>query len=559
MIPGLRLVLVFSRLVIHSDDIRDRDESSATFSSSTLTILYLERMLNNVIYSSVRHSLEKFIRRNWAMKNIRVWAILLILKLALRTGDTHSPSKKYRLTYLDPDETRQILREDGQRADEQVFEVFCFSGFRSVAPQHIFTSVKFRLDTSDRNFATFFGPNDTSVAEEFDAEKSKWLPTPKVFEWGPPYNMRLYQHACIGIYSRRPYVVQLIHQHVDFLRLLGFLIGLGIFWKARMLCVNVLVYYGSGMLIGIVCSMIVLVFILGRKIPRKSLAMTVMVGGWSIALYLLNLARDNFVSLVSAYSVMFGGYCAACALLSFFLMYRYQPMRHPRSIDILEWLLQFVGAVLIFACSEVKEFTFLTICLLIGCRYIPQKLCDAFAERLQGFRYRFAFFRPAPRYLTEQEYIEQGYIETRRELDELRKFCSSPQCNAWKTVNRLKDPKRFAEFIDGGHHIKDDEILAYDTFESKTPMSDDDEDEENLETELTAPTTSRTSSTGAMSATPIRSRFGASSSRHSIHPVSRGVLKSSRETGLSESDNDSSFDQNVTNGNSNRYYEAFTR
>jgi uncharacterized membrane protein len=65
-----------------------------------------------------------------------------------------------------------------------------------------------------------------------------------------------------------------------------------------------------------------------------------MVGGWSLVLYFLNIAKDNMVSLVTAYRTYFGAYCASVALLSFFIMYRFQPMRHDRSLDILQWILQ---------------------------------------------------------------------------------------------------------------------------------------------------------------------------------------------------------------------------
>jgi len=42
--------------------------------------------------------------------------------------------------------------------------------------------------------------------------------------------------------------------------------------------------------------------------------------------------------------------------------------------------------------------------------------------------------------LTEEEYISQGVEETRKALEELRRYCRSPECNAWKTVSRLSSP-----------------------------------------------------------------------------------------------------------------------
>ena len=36
--------------------------------------------------------------------------------------------------------------------------------------------------------------------------------------------------------------------------------------------------------------------------------------------------------------------------------------------------------------------------------------------------------------------MAQGIDETRKALDELRQYCRSPDCNAWKTMSRLSSP-----------------------------------------------------------------------------------------------------------------------
>ena len=42
-----------------------------------------------------------------------------------------------------------------------------------------------------------------------------------------------------------------------------------------------------------------------------------------------------------------------------------------------------------------------------------------------------------PRLLTEEEYRLQGEVETRKALEQLREYCNSPDCSAWKTVSRI--------------------------------------------------------------------------------------------------------------------------
>jgi hypothetical protein len=42
-----------------------------------------------------------------------------------------------------------------------------------------------------------------------------------------------------------------------------------------------------------------------------------------------------------------------------------------------------------------------------------------------------------------EEYEKEGIEETAKALKELQEYCESPNCSAWKTVSRLKSPKRY--------------------------------------------------------------------------------------------------------------------
>lgn len=56
---------------------------------------------------------------------------------------------------------------------------------------------------------------------------------------------------------------------------------------------------------------------------------------------------------------------------------------------------------------------------------------------------QFVYWKPEPRrLLTEEEYQKQGEEETRHALEELRKYCNSPEFSPWKAVSRLQSPKR---------------------------------------------------------------------------------------------------------------------
>jgi len=56
------------------------------------------------------------------------------------------------------------------------------------------------------------------------------------------------------------------------------------------------------------------------------------------------------------------------------------------------------------------------------------------------------------------QYRQEGIRQTRKALKELQNYCSSPECNPWKTILILKDPIRFAKFMEGEPHLLEDEI-----------------------------------------------------------------------------------------------------
>ena len=53
--------------------------------------------------------------------------------------------------------------------------------------------------------------------------------------------------------------------------------------------------------------------------------------------------------------------------------------------------------------------------------------------------------------------MDQSRIETAKALNDLREYCASPKCNAWKTVRSLQSPTRFAEFIEGKQHSENND------------------------------------------------------------------------------------------------------
>merc|ERR1711941_119204 len=48
-----------------------------------------------------------------------------------------------------------------------------------------------------------------------------------------------------------------------------------------------------------------------------------------------------------------------------------------------------------------------------------------------------------------------------QELKKLRHYCQSPHSAPWKTAEQLKNPKRFASFVNGSPHVSEIELSAF--------------------------------------------------------------------------------------------------
>uniref|UniRef100_A0A8C4SN55 Nuclear envelope integral membrane protein 1 n=1 Tax=Erpetoichthys calabaricus TaxID=27687 RepID=A0A8C4SN55_ERPCA len=245
----------------------------------------------------------------------------------------------------------------------------------------------------------------------------------------------------------------------DLCLFLIFLGGFFLFFFAEPLSRSQVFYYSIGMSTGLIASLIILIFILARLLPKKSPFYLLVVGGWSFSLYIIQLAFRNMQLLLRDHWQYVIGYVTAVGFVSFAVCYRYGPLVEERSMTILSWALQIIGLLLIYMGIQVPQVSLAIIISAFCCKnleypvrlimFIHRKLCRWTAK-------------PAPpRLLTEEEYQKQGEVETQHALEELRKYCSSPDFSAWKTVSRLQSPKRFADFVEGSSHLTPNEVSVH--------------------------------------------------------------------------------------------------
>nr|XP_045724764.1 nuclear envelope integral membrane protein 1 [Mirounga angustirostris] len=238
-----------------------------------------------------------------------------------------------------------------------------------------------------------------------------------------------------------------------------FLLGLMLFFCGDLLSRSQIFYYSTGMSVGIAASLLIVIFILSKFMPKKSPIYVILVGGWSFSLYLIQLVLKNLQEIWRCYWQYLLSYVFTVGFMSFAVCYKYGPLENERSINLLTWTLQLMGLFFMYSGIQIPHIALAIIIIALCTKnleypihwlYITyRKMCKATEKTVP------------PRLLTEEEYRIQGEVETRKALEELREYCNSPDCSAWKTVSRIQSPKRFADFVEGSPHLTPNEVSVH--------------------------------------------------------------------------------------------------
>ncbi|KAI3356941.1 hypothetical protein L3Q82_003582 [Scortum barcoo] len=270
----------------------------------------------------------------------------------------------------------------------------------------------------------------------------------------------------------------------DIYLFLVFLIGVLLFVFADSLSRSQVFFYSAGMSTGMIASLIILFFILARLLPKKSPFYVLIVGGWSFSVYAIQLVCRNLSLILREHWHAALGYLTVVGFISFAVCYRYGPLVDEKSINILSWTLQLFGLLLVYLGIQIQQVAFAIIVAALFSKNLeyPVSMVVAAWRKIR----RFARWKPEPRrLLTEEEYQKEGEEETLRALEELRKYCNSPEFKPWKAVSRLQSPKRFADFIEGSPHLMSNEVSVHaqeygfggSFFEDEFFDTDDEEDD----------------------------------------------------------------------------------
>ncbi|XP_041371494.1 nuclear envelope integral membrane protein 1-like [Gigantopelta aegis] len=363
-------------------------------------------------------------------------------------------------------------REDGR---DRLMTI-CYRGQdREIYRLWVNPRVQIHPAETDQKFQYHFGPNLTAVQNDHASR------TFSVFNWlqvKEEFSMNPFNVSCLGIVSNKKYSIDFKIRNPELWYVAYVVVGIVIFFCADSWSRNTALHYTTGVSVGILASVLIALFVISRFLPQTVRRLTYLIGmiGGSVFLYCIKFIQTELQVILKDYWQYVVGYIVVFGFISFAVVYKFGPVTNPRTLDLVRWILQGTALCLVYSGTQLPEASVAIIIVMLSVHNFPKKVTLLFK------RLRYRFFRPKIRFLTEEEYIEQGQFETERALAELRDYCRSPDCDSWKVVSRLQSPQRFANFIGGECHVLNDEVVQHDSItDFEIPSETEEIDESDTE------------------------------------------------------------------------------
>ncbi|KAL5009997.1 hypothetical protein ScPMuIL_012302 [Solemya velum] len=364
----------------------------------------------------------------------------------------------------------RVTKDFCNTSNSDMLYILCFKGLPK-SPIHLWANPMLKLVYKEPplKWNIYYGSN---VEEVRNQSKSAGMSFTQLSQYFKMYRdkeeigLDPFNTSCVGIQTEIVFNSKLDLKRVYLWYVAYLATGIILYFSAKRFSQNTSLHYGTGVSVGVLASLLILIFVIGRLFPQRlrNIGYLFVFTGWSVSMWFLkwisNYVSDQLAVYMLHYWQFITGYIVVTGLISFAVVYRYGPVTDRKSLNLIKWMLQVIGLVFIYNGTQIREISFAFIIIVVVTYNFPRKIIFNSYNRNLWYR----FFPPTRRLLTEDEYNREAHEETRRALDELRSFCQSPECDSWKIVSRLKEPQRFAHFIEGDSwHITDDELLEYDS------------------------------------------------------------------------------------------------
>uniref|UniRef100_A0A1I7UK07 Nuclear envelope integral membrane protein 1 n=1 Tax=Caenorhabditis tropicalis TaxID=1561998 RepID=A0A1I7UK07_9PELO len=349
---------------------------------------------------------------------------------------------------------------------------------------HAFTDVFLHINLTDTDQYQFYQGANCSAVERLYDSNNRYFGLLRNAALLRSHQLSPFNDTIVGVSTTEPYEISAVYWKVNYIRVAIYLGGIVLFLLASKLVRNVVFYYTSGCSLGILASLLLVAFIVWRVAPKKTIGLPILIGGWSVSIYMLHFAWNNLQSILIEYQKYVIGYFAAVLLISMAVCYKRGPPTDARSHDIAQWTLQLLALTLIYFSVQVVEVSTGTIGALIIQQLFRGFLYSGVRWYLVGLStFWRKLFPETRRLLNEEEYDEIGQKTTKEQLAQLRDYCRQESNHPWKIAGNVRSARRnrLARFVEGeDDHVTDDEIYAHeltgDVLEDYTDYEDYNDD-----------------------------------------------------------------------------------
>ncbi|XP_077636366.1 nuclear envelope integral membrane protein 2 isoform X2 [Crocuta crocuta] len=237
------------------------------------------------------------------------------------------------------------------------------------------------------------------------------------------------------------YTISVNRNIVDFKLFLVFVAGVFLFFYAKTLSQSPVFFYSSGTVLGVLMTLVFVLLLVKRFIPKYSTFWALMVGCWFASVYVVCQLMEDLKWLWHENRIYILGYVSVVGSLSFAVCYKHGPLVDERSVTLLTWTLRLLALVLIYCGVTVPQGSYAALILILASRSLCYPL-KAFTYMRWKMKKWWTSEKPVVKYLTEDEYREQAEMETSNALEELRGVCRRPNFPTWLVVSRLQAPNK---------------------------------------------------------------------------------------------------------------------
>lgn len=90
-----------------------------------------------------------------------------------------------------------------------------------------------------------------------------------------------------------------------------------------------------------------------------------MLGGWALVAWAFSEVQSNLYHLITSYPHYIIIYTTLVGVASFLFCYWKGPPTHPRTFQIIQWLIQLVGMILVYNATQLRETSLILLAVTV--------------------------------------------------------------------------------------------------------------------------------------------------------------------------------------------------